>query len=125
MFLTIGLSFQFCFFFFMPLMLVCGPERSVRIEDKLYDPASFGCCCRCGGLDVDRSRKAREARKTAQRLKDANEAAGLTSDGKPVHPEVYVATKAGLAGQNENGVELTEVRPTEASYFVERTTVSA
>ena len=123
MFLTIGLSFLFSFFFFMPLMLVCGPERTVRIEDKLYDPASFGCCCRCGGLNVDRSRKALEARKTAQRIKDAHEAAGLTSDGKPIRSESNAAIKTGPAGQNENGVELTEVRPTEAPH-VERTTVS-
>jgi len=67
MFLTIGLSFLFCFFFFMPIMLICGPERSVAIDGKLYDAASFGCCCRCGGIDADRSQEAVASRNQRRR----------------------------------------------------------
>lgn len=51
MFLTIGLSFLFCFFFFMPLMVVCGPNRTKEIDGKLYDHASLQCCFKYGGID--------------------------------------------------------------------------
>ena len=62
MFLTIALSFLFCFLFFMPLMMICGPNRTKEVEGKLYDPLSFQSCFKyvcfaslfCGRFDAGR-----------------------------------------------------------------------
>jgi len=46
MFLTIGLSFLFVFLFFVPILLICGPEENCCNLRKIGQCDEF-CFCRC------------------------------------------------------------------------------
>ena len=73
-----------------------GPERSVEIEGHLYDPASFGCCCRCGGVPINKSRQ-----------EEAEEKYRLEQKKDLQRQDVSTSNDNG--NDDERAVELTEV----------------
>lgn len=49
-----------------------GPERTVEIDGNLYDPASFGCCFKCGGIPAVSSQRVAEIEMSILKKKEKN-----------------------------------------------------
>eukprot|EP00750_Incisomonas_marina_P031230 INCI7785.2.p1 GENE.INCI7785.2~~INCI7785.2.p1 ORF type:complete len:1466 (+),score=281.45 INCI7785.2:324-4721(+) len=101
MFLTIALSFLFCFLFFMPLMMICGPNRTKEVEGKLYDPLSFQSCFKYGGMDPPPGYLMQSDKQKTEDPKKAEPGVETVAHSSKVNPGTVAVEMVGLGSDSK------------------------